>query len=107
VLVALYRRALALALPTKYEGFGLPVVEAMGLGCPVICSRVASLPEVAGDAAHYAEMTPASYLDAMRRLARESGYRTELIERGRVQVRRFSWRRCAEETVAVYRAAMG
>ncbi|HMO66955.1 MAG TPA: glycosyltransferase family 1 protein, partial [Verrucomicrobiota bacterium] len=58
VLIHLYRRALALAFPSKYEGFGLPVAEAMQLGCPVVCSPVASLPEVAGDAALFVPSRP-------------------------------------------------
>ncbi len=103
VLVYLYRRALALLFPSKYEGFGFPVVEAMALGCPVICSRVASLPEVGGDAALYAELDPAAYLQAIQRLLREHSLRQELIERGHEQAQNFSWKKCAEETLAVYR----
>jgi alpha-1,3-rhamnosyl/mannosyltransferase len=99
----LYRRARALLFPSKYEGFGLPVAEAMALGCPVICSPVASLPEVGGPAAHYAELTPESYLTAMLRLTRDTRWREELIERGRVQAREFSWRRCAAQTLEAYR----
>lgn len=102
VLVYLYRRALALLFPSIYEGFGLPVVEANSLDCPVICSPVSALPEVAGDAALLTEMNPQAYLDAMLRLASNDRARQDLIAAGRVNCRRFSWTRCAQETVAVY-----
>jgi alpha-1,3-rhamnosyl/mannosyltransferase len=103
VLVYLYRRALALCFPSKYEGFGLPVAEGLGLGCPVICSRVASVPEVGGDAALYADLDPGSYWEAMSRVAGDSALRAELREKGRAQAAQFSWRRCAEQVVGVYR----
>ncbi len=103
-LVYLYRRARALLFPSKYEGFGLPIAEAQTLGCPVICSRIASIPEVAGAAALYSELTAVGYLEAMQRLLGEPGLREELIKLGRVQAANFSWSRCAEETVAVYQA---
>jgi glycosyltransferase involved in cell wall biosynthesis len=102
VLVYLYRRAMALVFPSKYEGFGLPVIEAMALGCPVICSRVASLPEVGGDAACYAELEPSSYLEKMRKLACDSDLRRAMSERGLRQAASFTWERCAEQTLAVY-----
>jgi glycosyltransferase involved in cell wall biosynthesis len=105
-LIYLYRRALALVFPSKYEGFGLPIVEAMGLGCPVICSRVASLPEVAGDAAFFADLTAESYCDALRALASDSARRSELVARGLEQAQKFSWTKCAAETVAVYDRAV-
>jgi len=105
-LVYLYRRAVALLFPSKYEGFGLPVVEAQALGCPVICSRVASLPEVGGDAACYSEMTPAAYLEAMLCLMRDKTLRQELIEKGKAHSAKFSWSKCARETVEVYRHAI-
>lgn len=107
VLVHLYRRALALAFPSKYEGFGLPVAEAMQLGCPVVCSPVASLPEVAGEAALFVPLSAAGYLDALAMLAGDPALRRELSARGQVQGAKFSWRRCARETIAVYRAACG
>jgi alpha-1,3-rhamnosyl/mannosyltransferase len=106
VLTFLYRRAIALVFPSKYEGFGLPVLEAMALGCPVICSPVASLPEVGGEAACYAALEPGSYVEKMRLLAREADVRRSLIDRGRIQARRFSWDRCARQTVEVYRDVM-
>lgn len=107
VLLYCYRRALALVFPSRYEGFGLPVLEAMSVGCPVICSRVASLPEVGGDAACYVEQTPEAYLNAMAELAKDDRARTHLRERGVVQARKFSWTRCAEETLQVYRSLIG
>ncbi|HEY1718792.1 MAG TPA: glycosyltransferase family 1 protein, partial [Verrucomicrobiae bacterium] len=104
ILVYLYRRALSLVFPSKYEGFGLPAVEAMALGCPVICSPVASLPEVGGDAAMFTDMTPAAYLKAMERLNREASLRADLIEKGRAQAAKFSWNKCAGEVLEIYRS---
>lgn len=107
VLVHLYRRALGLVFPSKYEGFGLPVVEAMALGTPVICSPIASLQEVGGDGALFADPDPAAYLKALRRLLDEPALRTERIEAGRKQAAHFSWDRCARQTVEVYRKTLG
>jgi glycosyltransferase involved in cell wall biosynthesis len=104
VLVYLYHRARALLFPSKYEGFGLPVAEAMSLGCPVICSRVASLPEVGGEAALYAELTPKSYFDAIGRLLHEEGLRPSLVALGKAQSARFNWPKCGRETYEVYRS---
>ena len=101
-LIFLYRRALALVFPSKYEGFGLPIVEAMGLGCPVICSRVASLPEVAGDAALFADLTRESYCDALRALALDIGRRAELVAKGLERAQQFSWTKCATQTLQIY-----
>ena len=104
VLVHLYRRALALVFPTKYEGFGFPLVEAMALGCPVICSPVASLPEVGGDAPIYADPTPDVYLKQMLSVAQDAALRDRHIAIGRARAREFSWRRCSAETADVYRS---
>ncbi len=101
-LVWLYRHARALLFPSKYEGFGFPIAEAMALDCPVICSRVASLPEVGGDAALYAGLNASDYLKAVERICKDSSLREDLISRGRNQAKKFSWRECAEKTAIVY-----
>jgi glycosyltransferase involved in cell wall biosynthesis len=106
VLVYLYRHATGLVFPSKYEGFGFPVVEAMSLGCPVICSPVASLPEVGGAAALFTDLMPDAYLNAMRQVSREAGLRNELIEKGLTQAAKFSWNKCAREVLEVYRTTL-
>lgn len=98
---AYYRNATALIFPSLYEGFGYPLVEAMAEGCPVACSSVASLPEVAGDAALLFD--PYSIEDIMRALlqiATEPTLRDTLAERGRRRVGRFVGTACAELTAA-------
>lgn len=106
-LVFLYRRARALLFPSVYEGFGFPPLEAMALGCPVICSRVSSLPEVVGNAALYADLVPGEYLSAMLQLKTSSRLREDLIDAGLERASLFSWGRCADETLQVYKIAMG
>ena len=104
----LYRRAKALIYPSLYEGFGLPVVEAMSLGCPVITSRRSSLPEVGGGAAIYVDAEDVKDIaQAIRNLLSHPSLRPNLQERGRAQAAKFSWRRCADETVAVYEQVLG
>ena len=103
-LATLYRGAKALLFPSLYEGFGLPVLEAMAHGCPVLCGPVASLPEVGDDAAAYAELNPAAYGAAMQRLVADEGWRNELREAGLKRAALFSWEKCARETLAIYRS---
>jgi glycosyltransferase involved in cell wall biosynthesis len=88
--------------PSLYEGFGLPVLEAMACGTPVLCSNVSSLPEVAGNVALLVDpLDVESMAEAMNRLLQDEGLRAQLVERGFQQVRQFSWDRCARETLTV------
>ncbi len=100
-LPALYSGAAALVFPSLFEGFGLPILEAQACGCPVITSNISSMPEVAGKGAIL--VNPYSVDDivkGMERVARE-GERVKLIKRGFENVKRFSWEKCARETLKV------
>jgi glycosyltransferase involved in cell wall biosynthesis len=90
-------RALCLLLPSRIEGFGLPAVEAMALGCPLVASTAPCLPEVCGDAALLADPDDAvAWMTAVYRLQSEPELRAGLIARGRQRAKAFSWRRIAE-----------
>jgi glycosyltransferase involved in cell wall biosynthesis len=102
-LPALYRGAKCLIFPSLFEGFGMPVLEAMASGCPVVCSNTTSLPEIAGDAALLIDPSNGDELaEAIYRLIREDELRAELISRGVRQAAQFSWRRHTLETIAVF-----
>lgn len=103
-LVALYSLADALILPSIYEGFGLPPLEAMACGCPVIVSSSGSLPEVVGDAALFIDPEdPDSLVAVMSRLEANRSLRAELTRRGLERAKQFTWRYAAEKTLHVYR----
>jgi glycosyltransferase involved in cell wall biosynthesis len=102
-LAACYSGAECFVLPSLYEGFGLPLVEAMACGCPVIVSNVTSLPEVAGGAALLVDPDDARELaDAMDAVLTDRVLRADLRERGLARAAEFSWARAARETLAVY-----
>jgi glycosyltransferase involved in cell wall biosynthesis len=103
-LVGLYNAAEVFVFPSLYEGFGLPVLEAMACGCPVITSNVSSLPEVAGDAAILVNpINDDMIAHQLNMVLSDPELREHLRQQGLAQARRFSWQRCAEETLKVYR----
>lgn len=102
-LVNLYNIAQVFVMPSLYEGFGLPILEAMSCGIPVVTSREGSLPEVAGDAAYYVNAYDVDSISkGIKKVFSDNSLRRELSEKGIEQARKFSWKKTAEETARVY-----
>lgn len=102
-LVACYQQATVFVFPSLYEGFGLPVLEAMGCGCPVICSNASSLPEVAGDAALLIDPHQSEQLAReLARLLESPSLQATLSARGLARAKEFAWDRTARQTVVAY-----
>jgi glycosyltransferase involved in cell wall biosynthesis len=102
-----YRHATLFVYPSLYEGFGLPPLEAMSLGCPVACSNSSSIPEVVGDAAAmFDPLDPDSIRAALERVLSSANLLGEYVTRGALRSRLFSWHRCAQETIEVYRQTL-
>jgi glycosyltransferase involved in cell wall biosynthesis len=105
-LPALYSGALAFTFPSLYEGFGLPPLEAMSCGTPVIVSTASSLPEVVGDAGLLLDAhDPAAWAAAVQRVMEDDGLRQELSRKGLQRAEQFTWERCARQTLEVLRNA--
>jgi glycosyltransferase involved in cell wall biosynthesis len=107
VLGAGYANATAFVYPSLYEGFGIPPLEAMSAGCPVLSSNTSSLPEVVGDAALSFDPKDVEALrDALLRVAESADLRADLVRRGHAQRRLFTWERCVQQTLDIYRRVL-
>lgn len=103
----LYAGAQCLAFPTLYEGFGLPVVEAMACGCPVLCSDSSSLPEAAGDAGWLLSPRDADlWAEALQKILGDAGLRETMRQKGYKQAAKFSWDEAARQTLQIYRSLL-
>ena len=104
-LVGLYNAATVFVMPSLYEGFGLPVLEALSCGCPVVTSKAGSIPEVAGDAAYYVDAKNInSIANGIEDVYSNDGLMNRLSEKGFLQAKKFSWRKTAELTFKVYQS---
>ncbi|MBM3205751.1 glycosyltransferase family 4 protein [Candidatus Shapirobacteria bacterium] len=106
-LAALYSQALGLVYPSLYEGFGLPILEAMKCGCPVLTSNISSMPEVAGQAAILVDPLDVEEIArGLSELVNNQDLRKSLAKKGLAQVKKFSWEKTAQETLKVYEQAV-
>jgi glycosyltransferase involved in cell wall biosynthesis len=100
---ALYNLADLFVFPSFYEGFGMPVLEAMACGCPVVTTKTGCSPEVAGDAALLVNpYDPEEIAESVKKILTDEMLRIQLIEKGLKRVQRFSWHKCAEETLILF-----
>jgi glycosyltransferase involved in cell wall biosynthesis len=107
VLAGYYQNAALFIYPSLYEGFGIPPLEAMSYGCPVVCSNTSSIPEVVDDAAKiFDPKSPSAIASAICELLQDDQLRNTYIERGHKRVQYFSWQRCAAETLALYKSLL-
>lgn len=99
-LIFLYKNAFCLVMPSLYEGFGLPILEAMNFDCPVISSYSSSLPEIAGDAAIYFDpKNPLDLVEKLKLLKENLKLKKDLIKKGKNKIKEFSWKKTAEQTL--------
>jgi glycosyltransferase involved in cell wall biosynthesis len=107
-LAAAYKNAAALVYPSLYEGFGLPILEAMSLGCPVVLSRTSSLLEVGKEGgAFFDPLDAAELLSQLERVLGDVGVRQDMVARGARHAATFTWEKCARETGDFYREILG
>ena len=103
VLAYVYQKAIAFVFPSLYEGFGIPILESFASGCPVICSKTSSLPEVAGDAVVYFDPTDKlSMLDSIEKVIYNDELKKQLIDKGIEREKEFAWKKTADKTKKIY-----
>ena len=103
----LYNNAFCLLYPSSYEGFGIPVLEAMRAGCPVVSTNLSSIPEVAGDAGLLVNnIKVEEFVKEIEKLE-DNEFRDKIIAKGLEQSKKFSWDRCFEETFEFYKEVVG
>jgi len=104
ILKLLYRNAEFFIYPSKYEGFGIPILESFSQECPFLCSKTSSLPEVAGDAAIFFDPNDLSSISSsIEKIISSKDLRLSLIKKGNERLQMFSWNKCALETLNVYK----
>lgn len=107
-LARIYNLATILVMPSLYEGFGLPILEAMASSCPVVTSREGSIPEIAGDAAFYVDAYDVeSIASGIKKVFNDQELQKELSKKGLENVKKFSWKKTAEETIKAYGGDLG
>tara|TARA_B100001175_G_C19502384_1_gene638862 strand:+ start:663 stop:1775 length:1113 start_codon:yes stop_codon:yes gene_type:complete len=104
LLTNFYKNATALIYPSQYEGFGLPVLEAMSFNCPVICSNTSSLPEVGGDAvAYFSPNNIENIKSTICEIVYSEKNKNDLLVKGKKRYQMFNWKKCADETLNIYK----
>ncbi|MCG8409086.1 MAG: glycosyltransferase family 4 protein [Phycisphaerales bacterium] len=106
-IIHLYRTAHVMAFPSRFEGFGIPLVEAMQLGCPIVASRAEGVVETVGDAARISEDDPRCWCDTLTEVLSDTSVRTDLRRRGLRRATQFDWNQCARKTMELLRSVAG